>query len=129
MSQCSSHWMLQLPPPGWVLSSVLGSRTGLQAGWKLHCRKRATGVRARKAFRRGNGKFCSPGHNNSHSTLLCGPCVANRRFSARLQRFKICAALPVTSLLLLSHADGRHPLCQRQPRVWCCTAPDSVLGV
>lgn len=83
-----------LQPLGAALPSIrlglkLGSKTGLQAGWRLSSQNRVMGVREQaeeKSSAEKDGKYCSPGHNRSHSAVLRGPCVADRRLPTRLQR-------------------------------------------
>ena len=70
------------------LQQLSGSKTVLQAGWKLSCRKEVTSVREQakeKSSAEKGGKYCSPGCSGSSRAMLPRLCIANGRFSARLQ--------------------------------------------
>lgn len=117
-----------------VFSSVSGSKTGLQAGWKLSCRKEVRSLREQakekcSAEKDGNTVPLDTVGAASYASqaLHCQQEVFHQ--AAREEDARSACALPVTSLLLLSLAGGWHPPRQRQLRVWCCAVPDNLSHV
>lgn len=102
-------WPVELSE--YVSSSVSGPKTGLQAGWKLSCRKEVRSLREQ-----AKGKCSAEKDENTVPLDTVGAasyasqalhCQQELFYqAAREEAVRSVCALPVTSLLLLSLAGG-----------------------
>lgn len=102
-------WPLNLSE--FVSSSVSGSKTGLQAGWKLSSRKEVRSLREQAKGKCSSEKEENPvpldtvrAASYASQALHCQQEVLQQ--AAREEDVRSVCALPVTSLLLLSLAGG-----------------------